>query len=438
MIGLVFATAPAPARAAFVSSIGGPITRAEVMERAQYWLDHQPGAYSQTGFSPDPIGSRNYRRDCSGYVDMAWHLGVDYTTHNLERVATRISRADLRPGDVLNSTQFHVILFKRWSNSEHTRFDYYSFGSTPVKLKTNIPITDNWDSHPNSGYIAMRYNRIIEDGASGTSPYADGTLLREPNGSIAVMAGGAAFAFNSMDELNAAGYAGRPYVSVAAGTLATLPPTRVADGTLVRRSDGSIAVIAGGAAFSFASMTELTAAGYGSRPFVNIGWNAYNALPARPREGTIIRRTDDGSMSVVAGGAKFAFVSMAEVTAAGYGSTPFVNVGITAYNAVPTEPADGTLLRRSDGSIGVIAGGARFDFVSMAEFTAAGYDSFINVGTPAFNGVSTTPANGTFVKATGEPGTWRLADGKRTPATPGAGQPVTSLPLGALRAIPTA
>jgi hypothetical protein len=482
----------APSEAAFVSSIGGPITRSEVMERAQYWLDHQPGSYSNTGYSPDPIGSRNYRRDCSGYVDMAWHLSVDLSTHYLEQVATRISRADLRPGDVLNSREHHVILFKRWANSDHSRFDYYSFGSTPVKLKTNMSISGELDSHPNSEYVALRYNKIVEDGASGTSPYSDGTLLREPNGSIAVMAGGAAYSFSSMDELNAAGYGGKPYVSVAAGFLATLPSSRVADGTLLRRSDGSISVTAGGAGFSFGSMAELSAAGYGSRPFVNIGWNAFNAVPTTPRDGTVLRKAD-GSMSVVAGGAKFWFISMDEVRAAGYGSTPFVNigsaaydavpskasdgtvirrsdgsisviaggakfdfvsmdeyiaagygnasfinVGTAAYDAVPTKAADGTVVRRADGSIAVIAGGAKFDFVTMDEFGAAGYSSFINIGTAAFNGIATQAADGTFVKATGESGTWRLAGGKRTQATAGSEQTVTSVPLGALRAIPIA
>jgi hypothetical protein len=36
-----------PARADFVSTRGGDIARSEVMERAQYWVDHQPGPYSQ-------------------------------------------------------------------------------------------------------------------------------------------------------------------------------------------------------------------------------------------------------------------------------------------------------------------------------------------------------------------------------------------------------
>ncbi|MFI5916900.1 hypothetical protein ACIA8L_56265, partial [Dactylosporangium sp. NPDC051541] len=155
-----------PAHASFTSTVGGDITRSEVMERAQYWVDHQPGAYSSdgSGYSPDPTGSRNYRRDCSGYVDMAWHANSDNTTFNMANISTAISRSDLRPGDILNDEQHHVILFKRWDDSSHTTFDYYSFGSTPVKLKTNISISaSSFDGHPNSEYVARRYIHIQDD-----------------------------------------------------------------------------------------------------------------------------------------------------------------------------------------------------------------------------------------------------------------------------------
>ncbi|MFG2044299.1 hypothetical protein ACGFI8_40260, partial [Dactylosporangium sp. NPDC048998] len=156
----------APAQASFTSTVGGDITRSEVMERAQYWLDHQPGPYTidGSGYSPDPTGSRNYRRDCSGYVDMAWHTSTDNTTYNMANISNVISRSDLQPGDILNDEQHHVILFKRWTDSSHTAFDYYSFGSTPVKLKTNISISAaEFDGHPNSEYVARRYIHIIDN-----------------------------------------------------------------------------------------------------------------------------------------------------------------------------------------------------------------------------------------------------------------------------------
>jgi hypothetical protein len=153
-----------PAQADFTSTIGGDITRSEVMERAQYWVDHQPGPYNQNAFSPDPTNSRDYRRDCSGYVDMAWHANGDYWTGNLANISTGISRSALKAGDILNAAAEHTLIFKSWSNGEHTRFNYYSFGSTPVKLKTDISINAaTFDSHANSDYVALRYDHIKDD-----------------------------------------------------------------------------------------------------------------------------------------------------------------------------------------------------------------------------------------------------------------------------------
>jgi hypothetical protein len=164
---LLVYTSP-PARAAFVSSVGGPIARSEVIERAQYWVDHQPGTYNQTAYSPDPTGSRNYRRDCSGYVDMAWHTNSDNWTGNMSDISYAISRAQLKAGDILNDAVNHVMLFNAWE-SDGVHFSYYSFGSTPVKKVTHASIyAATLDGHPNSNYVARRYNRIIDTGALTT------------------------------------------------------------------------------------------------------------------------------------------------------------------------------------------------------------------------------------------------------------------------------
>ncbi|MFC8722709.1 hypothetical protein [Kitasatospora sp. NPDC057198] len=153
----------ASAQAAFASALGGTISRSEVIERAQYWVDHQPGSYDQDASSPGPTGDRNYRRDCSGYVDMAWHLSGDNWTGNLSDVSYSVARQDLMPGDVLLDAAHHVILFNAWE-SDHTRFTYYSFGAAPVKkvgpVSIDAPTIDGW---ANSNYQARRYNKIIDD-----------------------------------------------------------------------------------------------------------------------------------------------------------------------------------------------------------------------------------------------------------------------------------
>src|SRR5690348_11217979 len=84
--GLTTFAAP---QASAASSVDGPITRSEVIARAQYWVDHRV-PYSQSAYYPDPQG-RTYRTDCSGYVSMAWHLGSSLVTSTLPNVSTQIN-----------------------------------------------------------------------------------------------------------------------------------------------------------------------------------------------------------------------------------------------------------------------------------------------------------------------------------------------------------
>lgn len=140
---------------------GGKITRKEVLSRAEYWRKHQPGPYNQRAYSLDPERKHKYRRDCSGYVSMAWHTKGNYWTGNLSKISTQISRKSLKPGDILNYSVAHVLIFAKWDNTAHTRFTYYSFGSTPVKMR-HAGINDRtFDGHPNGKYVARRYHKIV-------------------------------------------------------------------------------------------------------------------------------------------------------------------------------------------------------------------------------------------------------------------------------------
>uniref|UniRef100_UPI0031D43B06 hypothetical protein n=1 Tax=Saccharothrix mutabilis TaxID=33921 RepID=UPI0031D43B06 len=179
-----------PARADSVR--GGPITRSEVIWRAQYWVDHQPGPYDQQGYAWGPGGDYRYRRDCSGYVAMAWHLDANPWTGTLPDYSQEIPRADLRAGDILNSHWDHVLIFHEWTD-DRGGFAYYSFGSTPVShLRANI--NDRYlDGHPNGDYKALRYRKIIEDSAIRPHPYGSGRVVsaRSADGRLEAFAAGA-------------------------------------------------------------------------------------------------------------------------------------------------------------------------------------------------------------------------------------------------------
>lgn len=155
-----------PAQAA--STPGGQISRTEIIQRAQYWVDNQPGEYNQNASSPGPDG-RAYRRDCSGYVSLAWNLGTSLTTSGLPGVSWQLpSRSSLMPGDILNIAGRHTLLFDRWIDKGAGTFYYYSFGSTPVKhVSGNL----NWatiDGAPTSSYKPLRYNNVVDGGTSTT------------------------------------------------------------------------------------------------------------------------------------------------------------------------------------------------------------------------------------------------------------------------------
>lgn len=143
----------------------GTISRTEVIERAQFWVDKSI-PYNQSGSYADPQG-RSYRTDCSGYVSMAWHLGSSRVTSTLGGVATQISRDALQPGDIMLASSGHVVLFENWTDSSHTRYWAYEFGATPV---TRHAVPYPYYSDDSRTYLPYRYNRITGGSEPTSNP----------------------------------------------------------------------------------------------------------------------------------------------------------------------------------------------------------------------------------------------------------------------------
>ncbi|MEU9043220.1 MULTISPECIES: peptidoglycan-binding protein [unclassified Kitasatospora] len=182
-----------------------PLTRAQIIQRAQSWVD-QRVPYSMSRYWSD-----GYRQDCSGFVSMAWGLGSSQTTWTLPDVAERIGKNDLRPGDVLiynnpanPQAGSHVTIFGGWTDSSRTKYVAYE-QTSPGTRKRSTPYA-YWN---NSGsYVPYRYTGPSggstdggsNDGTSATAfpgadkfgPGADNAYVTEL-GRLLVQRGGARF-----------------------------------------------------------------------------------------------------------------------------------------------------------------------------------------------------------------------------------------------------
>jgi hypothetical protein len=113
----------------------------DIQQNIKYWASRGV-LYTLLGgtWKSNWYGDHTYRPDCSGLVDMAWHLNADPDTDALHTstYTKAISRSSLRAGDILDDIQgahenHHVIIFAGWNSDHHPgttdgTFSYWSFG----------------------------------------------------------------------------------------------------------------------------------------------------------------------------------------------------------------------------------------------------------------------------------------------------------------------
>ena len=182
------------------SSVGGSISRDEVVQRAQSWVS-EGVPYNQGANYSDSNGS--YREDCSGYVSMAWHLGDSLVTQTLPGVSTQIASSSSPPGDALDYTAEHVILFGNWVDQSAGTFNFYA-ENNPSELTNeyqgslNASSLDGW---PTSYYTPYRYDNITGTGAgvstTAPAPTTSGTSSTAAAGSTSTATSGSASASSS-------------------------------------------------------------------------------------------------------------------------------------------------------------------------------------------------------------------------------------------------
>ncbi|MFF2080524.1 hypothetical protein ACFVXG_37900 [Kitasatospora sp. NPDC058162] len=186
---------------------------------------------------------------------------------------------------------------------------------------------------------------------SATSP-ADGTLLRDAAGRLAVAVGGVLVPFADLAELTACGYDERRVLPVPG----RFDPEQAlpADGTLLQGRDGQlttpVAMMVGRARLDFASEAELEAAP--DRGVVNgVPLPLFRGLPVVPADGTLCRGTVDRAgrydprpVALLLGGALIAFSGPEEVAACGYGDTAVWTIPSRVYDGFRTDLPEGVRL----------------------------------------------------------------------------------------------
>ncbi|MGC0417323.1 hypothetical protein [Embleya sp. AB8] len=162
--------ASAPASAAQTAASAQQITRSEVLNRAQTWLNK--GLVYGTG------NYQGYRKDCSGYVSMAWGLSTPGpTTDDFARVGavSAISKSQLLPGDALNNPgsgpSGHVVLFAGWANTAQTSYYGYEFTASRNVIYREIPYP--YFSGYGSFDPVRRVNIVDDSGSTPPAPAAE-------------------------------------------------------------------------------------------------------------------------------------------------------------------------------------------------------------------------------------------------------------------------
>lgn len=97
--------------------------------------------------------------DCSGLISRCWKLDHASSTRTLPGLCLALGSYELlKPGDILNTDNQHVLLFRAWKDGAHQRLLAYETGAPPTwkVMLDDIPVT----LLHGQNYRAHRYRRM--------------------------------------------------------------------------------------------------------------------------------------------------------------------------------------------------------------------------------------------------------------------------------------
>ena len=108
----------------------------------------------------DAVSAHAVGVDCSGFVSRCWDLPRAYSTRELPGLCDEIKDwSELRPGDILNTHNSHVLLFSDWARGKKGEtLIAYETGSAPTWKVLRHPLEVSYLK--GLGYRAWRYRGI--------------------------------------------------------------------------------------------------------------------------------------------------------------------------------------------------------------------------------------------------------------------------------------
>ena len=230
----------------------------------------------------------------------------------------------------------------------------------------NIVLPSNFFSDHIALFVRLGWVNPSEANALRSSDLPDGTVVGEENGGLWIIAGGAKFGIpdpETHDRLYQARWS------------LTLPPNGLGaigqvplDGTLLRQENGALWVIVGGAKFSVPDQSTLSRLYPGARA-VKLWDAAVASIPNVPHDGALMRG-EDGKIWVVAGGASFHVPNLDVLSRFYPDGRPFPLWNAALAN-IGNVPIDGTLLREESSSVAFLMRDGLRERVRFPNLTAA-------------------------------------------------------------------
>ena len=99
--------------------------------------------------------------DCSGFISRCWNLPRAYSTRTITSFCEPVpDMRDVRPGDIFNTKNAHVLLFAGWAKPDRSRLLAYETGAPPMMKVLLDEMGTEWLLA--KGYTAWRYRGMRE------------------------------------------------------------------------------------------------------------------------------------------------------------------------------------------------------------------------------------------------------------------------------------